>query len=310
MNIHLIGNERKENKDLLDIARKNPTINDVLEGKKEKSVIGDAKYYEKAKQLVENTEKYFGYNKDGLIINTTSEKSIVFLTDTALLAVDKILLGYAITGKELIDKIEKYYDYDEESLLIKNGDSIFTSDSLAIAIARHFLGDSEELKKVLDDVEEYIGYNHQNSLFPSEIREHHYTTADNSLISIAYSLSGDYKKARLIIDIIAKEIDFYENVGLIEEAIKDFETDNAILLSSYSNSLYAIAKNMSAIYKKEREEASKFIKSIEQRIGFSPSEGIVRKAIGSNTVEHSTDSIALAFAYLTLGGALDKYKKK
>jgi hypothetical protein len=295
----LIGKEENKNGDLLDLARKNQVINDVLEGKIKRSLFDDTICYEKAKQLIENTERYYGYTEEGLIHNNALENSGVSIADTALLAVDKILLGEQKRAEELIHDIEKKYKYDEKTKLLITNNFIYLLDSLAMAVAKHFFGDYEKEKELLVNVQEYVKSQPGCGVSLPYITETYVDTSITSLLAIALKYSREpenIEKAKSMLVRLEKEVKFDNKLGLMQNSSLGLYNMNN--LSSYSNSLYFVAKYSFSRSNRQKEEAIKILQNIEEHIGLYSKWGIVGKALGENSVETAGDSISLAFAYL------------
>jgi hypothetical protein len=306
MTINLIGKEKSNDEDLLETAIKNQTIRHILDGK----AVGSANSYgknilvHKAKESVVGAGYYFGHNDSGFIYETKSNHS-VNVYDNALLAIDKFLLGEVDEAKDLVQKIELDYWFDKTKGIFKNtinnSGIAFIDATAAVAIAKTLFGDKDKARELIDNI--IKNTSKYKGLLARDSKCNKIYTIDNAMLAIACSLYIEqFNTGRGLIDNIEKEIKFDEKTGLIKEGI------GSEALSSDSNSIFAVAEYMI----RNKEKAYDLVRKIEENVSISVTGVVYQKEI-KHRYDESTRacfSLSLAFAYLTLGGAMDKYMKK
>jgi hypothetical protein len=302
--IKLIGNERKENEDLVAIARKNATINELL-GRKKKVIkvsYTSHDYIEKAKQLYRCLDNYFFYDANGLIRYNNSDHSVTSLVDNSLLSIDKLLLGDKEGALNLFEKIENEFEFHDNGLISDKRMGKVKPDicvNAAVSVAMSLLGFETKAYDMIKNMKKSIPYDSLSFLWKASSESNSIHTEGNVFASLGLLLCRDYEKAKSINYNMLSELNF-NDAGLFRDSY--FGTTSKEAYAS-SNSIYAIVR-----YLLRENDAKPIVSNIENFFGLTKEGVIINKEDPSN--ERSIDSIALVFAYLTLAGKLDKYRKK
>jgi hypothetical protein len=300
--IKLIGNERKENEDLIEKAILNSMIREILEGKSFNTIIYlNDDYIAKAKQLHENIETYFPKDENGLVRFFKEEDSKPTIESNALFAVDKFLLGYNEDALDLYKKIVTTVEHVETGLInAYKESSANTGDNLGFVMLMFFMSKNRKVgERLFERVSGKGLYDLNYNFFKESFKKEHISLSDNSLATILYSLFDMHHVSHPDIEHIENQFKFNKETGLFRHYL-----NSANEYYAHSNLFYAVAKYLDG----KIDDAKKILTDVETYFGLTK-EGLVMNKESSGS-DFLLDSVAQVFAYLTLGGALDKYKKK
>jgi hypothetical protein len=113
---NLIGNEKQKDEDLLAIARKNATINDVLEGREIRKEIRKENYVLKLKpcdnalKIIKGLEKVVKQSDEVLFSSTYSQHQDYYTNDNALIAIAYSILGEKKKSQSIMDALSNRKD--------------------------------------------------------------------------------------------------------------------------------------------------------------------------------------------------------
>jgi hypothetical protein len=310
---NLIGNERKNDENLLERAMNNPTIKSVLEQKRRvnETTYTNYEYIDKAKVLLNNTLKYF-YSEENSLIN---QNSILknSMAENSLLVINKTLLGDRVNGHNIINVINDTLDFDMEHGLYKNSNgNILTSDNALFAAALLLIANKlyeEPAKRILDNLdktENYVGVEKypENIFIKKEIGKESTSSEANLSFALAEIFRNNYFDANELWISIVFETEKLEYKPLVtrDPYSKGIEiTPNALL----GVVTYLMMKDKPI---NERiNQAKRYADKIEYEF-YENKSGLILDKFDHDI--KASSNLSLVLLYLTLGGALDKYIRK
>jgi hypothetical protein len=324
----LIGNEPKQEETLLERAIENSLIKKVLERKiHEPKNEEQKKYFKKGMNLFDHLLRIFPIEmKEPNLEEQKYGSDYIPLASRSLYAINNILLANKSIAKLTLDEIDLQYNYESKTGLIRNEkNSIFTLDNSLLAIAYFLIEEDNYIKKasgLVESIDKNIGYNTKEH-YPGDMAGYIMAkkglnnpvivSEDTFAFSIAAYLSGDDKKAERL-NISYKEIVDYGDNSKMKHypLVRNYKEKETI--QSFPNLLHIISDYL--LFTND-DLFNHIFWSLERKIGFvKHTDEKYRNKIelisssSSNSSTFCTDNLALVFAYLTLGGALDKYKKK
>jgi hypothetical protein len=312
--IQLIGNEKKNEEDLLETAIKNPTIIFLTEGKKVKkektTKLLDLDYFQKGKELFEKTESYFTYGniQKEELINEYRGASDPYSFTNCLYAIDNLLLGSKDKALKILDSMNKYFEFDIDHSLLKRYSTENSYENALFAILNFLAGNKTESEKLVKSIDQNIGYITYGKspvnefIRESSDKENKKILARESLtLSIAKYLIGDFDSS----DNLYHGVCYEMGGGTKIVPFVTMEPDDDYICTD-ANALLSVRNYLND----NIPRAEGIVQEIINRVGFAENEKNLVKYNNKEKYFSCSPNLALVFAYLTLGGALDKYIQK
>jgi hypothetical protein len=319
MAIKLIGNEPKEKKDLVEIARNNSIIKKALGvyttrkkiSKDDERLDEKINYIDKAQKLVRSVEDFIDYNLQPVIVNgkpifhkiINAGKHIEGMyesDDNAILAAVKSLSGYTEEAKMLLQLTQDYFGVDSGTNLYYFRNSEKRTDifnNAAVIIANLLTGNEEQAHRIYPEILN-LDFDIKNNLYSSynykqEFGRSVFFTSENALMGIAESLINNASYRAEIKDQAIEKYIGRDKDGLFYNCKKN-KTEGALVLSEDS----AIMVALKYIAGKENE-AKELMELIEYKAGLDKDTGLLKIAKDNKNLV-SKPSLYMAFAYMIL----------
>jgi hypothetical protein len=310
MENRLIGNERKNDEDLVAKAITNPLIKIVLEGKEEAKIAYTGQdYIDKAKELVDNVVACF-YLPNGPLESSLLRKKIA---GNSLLAIDKIFLDDKPQGHTILNVMLNNLELDDKlGVYMDSWGQRHISGNALFAVALLLTGEKkyeEKAKQILSNItnaENFYSEGHYQDLLYEQIGNNWTSSEANISTSLAYIFQRKYQVADAILKPITlpafetKTPEYKSLIPLITTV------PNGEIIETTSNALFGVVTYLMMKDKpiNERIEKAKiYADKIEEHFF---DHGLVINGT-FHTLICSSSSLSLSLLYLTLAGKFDDY---
>jgi hypothetical protein len=323
----LIGNEKKNEEDLVAKAINNKTIKDILEQKKQKSPnfpkgyanIDNLKLYDSRKAMelalaTENTSGMFNCSKDAYLLKNKGKFSNYYFTmDNALYSINRSITGDNVAASDALLGIEEKIGFDKKTGLAfnyycdesnkKDNRALRISDSaiLAVAYFAHAKISKSSYEKGLilfDDIKRNMKlFSNENGLFVYDsIDEPSEDIFSASLfLSLGYVCINDKHNAMMLLKGAKKSFNFDEN-DMDKIALMPNGESKALI--AFYTSLFAI----NSYILNEPEEGKKFIRGLEARFSYKKDMTSKFDYLDVGDIYFNSSNFLAALAYMAKDG--------